>query len=318
MTQLLYPTSVNAVSKQLNANYTNGDAIITLTNTTNIQNKPGMCVINRVDTNGTLQATSGWTFIEFTGTSGATLTGCSVISGGQDQALGKVVEFVSDVTAQQRILDALGNLVVVSTGAVDTTKVVTPTSASFTTNDVNLASGLNIKVNSVDPYRTITLTPGFLKPTTTAGCASVATVETSTNKVNYDVIDFDQTTEEHAWCKFTTPASYDGGVIQFRVIWTAASGSGGVTFGLAGRSFGDDDALDQALGTEVTVDDTLIATGDEHATAWSGNVTLTGAGAGESWYLELARKVGNTNDTLNADCRVMGIQIRYKQGQFSD
>lgn len=107
MSQLLFPTTVNAVSKQLNANYTNADTVITLTNTTGVQNKPGVCLINRVDTNGTLQPTANWTYIEFTATSGATLTGCTVISGGQDQALGKVVEFVSDVTQQQRILDTL-------------------------------------------------------------------------------------------------------------------------------------------------------------------------------------------------------------------
>lgn len=107
MSQLLYPTTVNAVSKQLNANYTAADAVITLTNTTSIQNKPGVCLINRVDTNGTLQPTANWTYIEFTATSGATLTGCTAISGDQDQALGKVVEFVSDVTQQQRILDTL-------------------------------------------------------------------------------------------------------------------------------------------------------------------------------------------------------------------
>lgn len=111
MSQLLYPTTVNAVSKQLNANYTNADAVITLTNTTSIQNKPGVCLINRIDVNGTLQSVANWTYIEFTATSGATLTGCTVISGGQDQALGKVVEFISDVTQQQRILDALALLV---------------------------------------------------------------------------------------------------------------------------------------------------------------------------------------------------------------
>lgn len=107
MSQLLYPPLVNAPSKQLNANYTAADAVITLTNTTNIQNKPGVCLINRVDTNGTLQATSDWTYIEFTATSGTTLTGCTAIAGDQDQALGKVVEFISDVTQQQRILDCL-------------------------------------------------------------------------------------------------------------------------------------------------------------------------------------------------------------------
>lgn len=134
MSQLLFPPSVNALSKQLNANYTNADAIITLSNTTNVQNKPGVVLINRVNSSGEVQPTANWTYIEFTGTSGATLTGCTVISGGQDQALGKVVEFVSDVTQQQRILDALSNVVSATTGALDTTKVVDLTTAQTLTN----------------------------------------------------------------------------------------------------------------------------------------------------------------------------------------
>jgi len=133
MSQLLYPPSVNNLSKQLNSAYTNGDAVITLTNTTSVQNKPGVIIINRVDINGVRQAVAGWTYIEYTATSGATLTGCSVISGGQNQALGKVVEFVSDVTQQQRILDALANMVVIGTGVVDTTKIVDVSSSQTLT-----------------------------------------------------------------------------------------------------------------------------------------------------------------------------------------
>jgi hypothetical protein len=134
MAKLLYPPSSNNLAKQLNANYTNGDATITLNNTTGIQNEPGVCLINRIDSNSERQAVASWTYIEFEGTSGATLTGCSVISGGQDQALGKVVEFVSDVTQQQRILDALENIIDPSDLSLDTTKVVTPTGTQTLTN----------------------------------------------------------------------------------------------------------------------------------------------------------------------------------------
>lgn len=134
MSQLLYPPLVNNLSKQLNANYTIGDGTITLNNTTNIQNKPGAIIINRVDTSGTRQPVANWTYIEFTATSGVTLTGCTAISGDQDHAIGQVVEFVSDVTQQQRILDALANLVDVTTGAVDTTKIVTATGIQTLTN----------------------------------------------------------------------------------------------------------------------------------------------------------------------------------------
>lgn len=161
MSQLLYPTSVNHLSKQLNANYTAADATITLNNTTSIQNKPGVALINRVDTNGTRQPVADWTYIEYTATSGATLTGCTPIDNDQDHATGQVVEFISDVTQQQRILDALANLVDITTGAVDTTKVVTATGTQTLTNKTLTAPVINSATGTwtsrVDP-RTNTVT----------------------------------------------------------------------------------------------------------------------------------------------------------------
>lgn len=134
MAQLLYPPSVNNLSKELGGAYTSGSATITLNNVTDLQNKPGACIINRVNTSGERQLSSAWTYIEFTGVSGSTLTGCSAISGDQNHGVGEVVEFVSDVTQQQRVLNALANLVVPSTGALDTTKVVDLTTVQTLTN----------------------------------------------------------------------------------------------------------------------------------------------------------------------------------------
>jgi hypothetical protein len=185
--------------------------------------------------------------------------------------------------------------------------------------DLKLATGVNIQVNSADPFRTIVIPSGSMTPTITAGCAAIATVESTTNKINYKVLDYDTTTEEHSCINFAMPASWDGGVVQFRVNWTAASGSGGVAFGLAGRSYADDDAIDQALGTEVAVTDTLITAVDEHITDWSGDVTLAGSPAGNQHvYLELARKPAHASDTLGVDARVINLQLRYKVAQYSD
>jgi hypothetical protein len=160
--------------------------------------------------------------------------------------------------------------------------------------------------------------PGFLKPTTTAGCASSTTVEAGTNDIDYDVLDFDTSSDESCYANFQMPDSWDAGVVQFRYIWTTASGSSSqtVVFELAGRSFANDDAIDQANGTAVEVSDTWIADGDIHISAWSGDVTLTGAGAGELVHLELTRDV--SEDDLGGDARLIALQVRYKQAQYSD
>jgi hypothetical protein len=251
-------------------------------------------------------------YVEYGGISGNTLTGVTRgVEGLSAKAHSNGATVVAVLSADHinRINDKL-------TGA--DTDGVTLANVEFTTNDPNLATGLNIQVNSVDPWRTITLTPGLLKPTTTSGCAATATVEAGTNDIDYDVLDFDKSSDENAFANFQMPDSWDGGVIQFRYIWTSAGGSAAetVVFELSGRSFANDDAIDQAVGTPVEVSDALIATGDVHVSSWSGDVTITGAGAGEWVHLEIMRDV--SEDNLDSDARLIGVQIRYRQGQYSD
>lgn len=186
--------------------------------------------------------------------------------------------------------------------------------------DINLATGKNIQVNDVDPWRTVDLSPGFLKPTTTSGCASVATQELATNDIDYDYLAFDKDSDENAFVNFAMPASYDGGVIQFRFYWTTNTGGGAaetVVMELAGRSFASGDAGDQANGTAVEVSDVWEADKDFMFSAWSGDITLAGTPAGgEMVHLELMRDV--SEDNLAEDARITQIQIRFKQAQFSD
>lgn len=184
--------------------------------------------------------------------------------------------------------------------------------------DLDLGSTYNIKYDSADPWRTIWLPAGVLKPTTTSGCAAATQVEAGTNDIDYDVIDFDTSSDESAYANIWMPNSWDAGAVQFRFIWTASGGSSAqtVVMELSGRSLANDDAIDQAVGTSIEVSDTWIADGDIHISSWSSDVTLTGAGAGEYVHVELMRDV--SEDDLGVDARILGIQIRYKQGVYGD
>lgn len=186
--------------------------------------------------------------------------------------------------------------------------------------DINLATGKNVQVNDVDPNRTITLPATTWAPTTTSGCATLATVEAGTNDIDYRVLDFATDADENAFCSFQMPDSYDGGVIQFRYIWTNAGGGAAetVVFELSGRAYANDDAIDQAVSTPaIEVEDTYIAQGDIHISAWSGDVTLAGSPAAGQWiHLEIMRDI--SEDDLTGDARLIGVQIRYKQKQYSD
>lgn len=206
------------------------------------------------------------------------------------------------------------------TSAIQTQlNLLAPKASPSFTGDVTITSTANIIPNGTDPWRTISINAGTLKPTTTSGCASVTTIEAGTNDIDYDVLDFDTSSDENAYCNFTMPDSWDAGVVQFRYFWTNASGNTTetVVFEMSGRSYADSDAIDQAVGTAIEVSDTWLAQGDIHISAWSSDVTIAGTPAAGEWvHIEIMRDV--SQDNLTGDVRLLAIQIRYKQAQYTD
>lgn len=147
-TPLYYPPLVNALQKSLDAQLDTGTtASMTLNNTTNVQNKPGVVVIDRIDTDGNAKSAALREFVIFQGTSGATLTGLTRAVGGstdQDHAVGAIVEFIPDITWGQSIITALANLVSpTDISAINTTNIVTPTGSQTLTNKTLTSPAVN-------------------------------------------------------------------------------------------------------------------------------------------------------------------------------
>lgn len=142
---LRYPPAQNAVQKTLAANLDTGvTSSLTLNNTTNINNKPGVCVIDRIDSSGSLKSASDREFVAYTGVSGSTLTGLTRnidnSSSDQDHATGAIVEFIADVVFAQAILDALDGTssgVVTLTAPTITSPAVTTPKITTSINDSN-------------------------------------------------------------------------------------------------------------------------------------------------------------------------------------
>jgi hypothetical protein len=83
-----------------------------------------------------------------------------------------------------------------------------------------------------------------------------------------------------------------------------------VEWAIAGRSYADDDAIDQALGTLQATNDTLLAANDMHITSLTPAVTITGGSAlGEPVQFQISRQPGN--DTLAVDARLLGVEIVF-------
>lgn len=184
---------------------------------------------------------------------------------------------------------------------------------------VELITGANIRVNSANAKRTLILTAAGGAPTTTAGCSAVTQVESATNDVNYFVLDFDTTTSENAFWTVQMPDNYDGSTLTARFIWTNADGltTETVRWGIKARAYTDDDAIDQAWGTEVTVDDTWLAQNDVHISAASGAITPSGSPAGgQLMAFNVARKTAS--DNLTGDARLIAVHIEYGINAYSD
>lgn len=184
--------------------------------------------------------------------------------------------------------------------------------------DPNLATGGNIQVNAADPKRAFYIPASAMTTATTNGAAS-GTYESATNKIIIPVFDFDTTTQEFVAIAIPSPHFWDASTITVQFIWTAASGSGGVTWAAQGIAFSDDDALDAAYGTEQIIVDTLITALDDHHTSFTPAITIAGTPvAGDLVCLRFKRVPADAGDTIANDVRLIGVKVRFTIGQYSD
>jgi hypothetical protein len=101
--------------------------------------------------------------------------------------------------------------------------------------------------------------------------------------------------------------------------WTNAGGQSGedVVWGIKARAYANDDAIDQAYGTEVTVADDWLAQNDVQATAATGAITIGGSPAGGQYFVfNVGRKVAS--DDLTGDARLLSVKIEYLANAYSD
>lgn len=147
-------------------------------------------------------------------------------------------------------------------------------------------------------------------PSATAAPTAAASLESTTNDVNYTVVGFEA--NDCLWFQFPIPTGFPSGATLTPTIhWTATTGSGTVIWGVSGRAYENDDAIDQAVGTEITATDTLIATGDMHDVTL-GAVTLAGTPAeGKLAVIRLKR----TGGTMGTDTPLfVSMKLEFTKG----
>ena len=159
-------------------------------------------------------------------------------------------------------------------------------------------------------------------PRNTAGSASLATLETTTNKINIKTLDFDASTQEHA--QFTIPrmpAGWNAGTMTARFIWSHPSTTTNfaVVWGLQAVALRDAVALDTAFGTAQEVTDTGGATDTlYHSSATSAMTVGNSPAAGDTIVFQVYRKAADGADTLAVDARLHGVLIEFTRSQGTD
>lgn len=157
-----------------------------------------------------------------------------------------------------------------------------------------------------------------MSPRVTNG-AGIATLDSGSNDITFQTLDFDQTTQEFAHFQIAFPKSWNEGTVTFQPFWTAVTGTAAQTaiLTLAGVAISNDDLMNATFGTAQSSSDALIATTDLHVGPESAAITIGGSPAEDDLVcFQLARDVAT--DTLAADLRLIGIKLFYTTNANTD
>lgn len=146
------------------------------------------------------------------------------------------------------------------------------------------------------------------------GCAALATLETATNKINYDHLAFDATTQEFAVFDWRAPKAIDTGTFTAIIVWSHPSTATnfGVVWGVSGMGRGDGDVMEVAMGTAVTATDTGGTTDTLYVSPVTAAFTMGGSFAAEDVLkYQISRNPADGSDTLAVDARLHGVYLIF-------
>jgi hypothetical protein len=137
-------------------------------------------------------------------------------------------------------------------------------------------------------------------------------IQLPTNSIPIVTYAFDQATNEYLFWNIASPDDWDAGTVKGTFYWTPKAGSGGqvAIWGLQGRAYATDEALDQAMGTAQEVSSTFTAVDDLIISPETSEITLAGnAAAGNMLIFRAYRNA--ESDGLAGDARLIGVLVEY-------
>ena len=169
-------------------------------------------------------------------------------------------------------------------------------------------------------YRTIWVGSGAMTPAASNGATASSDSWTSTSTyLTQDLYKFDASTDEFVFFNMVMPEQWDLGTIKVKFYWKGTSNaSGNVVWGIAGNARSDDEKIDVAFGTSVTVTDASHqeADADQPVNITPATAALTianSASAEDMIYFAVYRDANAGTDTYSDDADLIGVSIQYRE-----
>ncbi len=155
----------------------------------------------------------------------------------------------------------------------------------------------------------------------TSNAAASGSFETSSAKVMAKTFDFDPAADEFVQFQLPMPDSWDEGTVTAKFYWSHGSTTTNfaVIWGIQGLARSDNDALDTAFGTAVTVTDTGGTTDNIYVSPEAGPMTIAGSPAkGDLVIFQVYRDADAGGDTLTVDARLHAVAVYFTTNEGND
>lgn len=149
-------------------------------------------------------------------------------------------------------------------------------------------------------------------PSSTAGCADVARIDSAANQPDIVSLNFDASVQEFAQFSMVMPKKWNEGTITFKPHWShaATTTNFGVTWSLQAVAVSNNDPITAAYGTAQLSNDTGGTTNYFYTGPESSAITIAGTPQPEDIvFFRVARVPADAGDTMAIDARLHGITV---------
>jgi hypothetical protein len=148
--------------------------------------------------------------------------------------------------------------------------------------------------------------------TQTGGCSGPNRTETTTNKQNFQTLDFSPSVTQSANWTAYMPLNYSGRPITASFNWlTISSSTNSVVWGCQAYAYGDNVASDQVWGTAQTVTDANNAANTLNFSGVTPAITIGGTPGPNKIVQFKIYRLGSGADNLDATANLISIIINY-------